>query len=329
MSSRSHQIQVTKTVQLIDLNDNQNKCIATFRVTPSDITVAYDIAVVSQAMIDSEEWQSSPAFKRFSGNITNTVEIDDDTPQSYYLAIKSAPNTTEDINLNIDINLTPLQVPAQAPAVIQPEILEKFEDDIVQPPWYKTTWGIIIIIAVIAIAAYFGYRFWLSRKDKDVRFKPLVQEKTYTPSAPSAIPSSLFGSRPSSKPVDTPAPPAAVSQSPFRRPMPDISFEDTSKSEYKSHKYRSRERIKNAFSSSSSSSPPPSAPSVPAPAPPAPVEAPAPPSPSVPAPPAPVEAPAPSVQETVSKPSINTEMPFSNRLTSKLFEKLRGSIPHP
>ncbi len=298
MSMRTHQIHVTKTVQLVDLNNNENKCITTFNITPSDITVPYDVAVVSQNTIDSSEnWQDSSTFKRFSGNVTNTVEIEDDTPQSYYLAFKSSPNSSEPIALNISISSTPLQVPAQAPAVPQPVILETFEDEIIKDPWYRTPWGILLIIIALASIAYFGYTLWQKRQSsKDVKFKPLVQEKTIPANPPPSIPFSFM--------------------------------DNTPKSEYKSHKYRSRDRIKPDFAKSASVDSPPrmaspprvrSSPSrsvpvietpAPAPAPSIPVETPAIPSTPVPAPP--VEAP--------------KQMEPTNRITSKLFEKLRSGI---
>ena len=319
MSNRSHQIQVTKTLQLIDLNDNQNKCIATFRLAPSDITIPYDVAIVSQSMIDSAEgWDNPSSFKRFSGNVSNTVEIDDDSPQSYYLAIKSAPNTEEPLDLAIDISIAPSMTQAQNPGIVQPQILENFEDEIIKKPWYKTTWGIVFIVAVLAILAYLGYTYWFDKKDKDVRFKPLVQEKTYTPSQP--IPTSTSTNTiPKSPSRLSHHTPSILSQA--VTPPPSLRYpvvEDNSKSEYKTHKYRSRERIRHAFEKSESPSsditPPP--PTLPTPPPaPAPVPAPAP----------PVIEQAPVHQETKNEKDVV----FSNRITSKLFEKLRGNIPNP
>ncbi len=314
MSARTHQIQISKTVQLIDLNNNENKCITSFQIKPSDIAVPYDVAVVSQSMIDSAEgWEGSSTFKRFSGSVTNTVEIDDDAPQGYYLAFKAAPGSSEEpLALDIAITSTPLQAPAQEPAVIQPAILENFEDEIVKEPWYKTTWGMIIIAAVLGAVAYFGYKYWMSRKtDKDVRFKPLVQEKT--------IPASTSTPAPISRPI-TPRP--------FMFSPPQE--ESNVKSEYKTHKYRSRERVKPDFSPSrisksltrerpsfrtessiatSSPSKPIDPPSIPSPVPPPVVE-----TPSIPH------------VESVPTPSAPVTSEPVNRITSKLFEKLRGGF---
>ncbi len=309
MSMRTHQIHVTKTVQLVDLNDNENKCIVTFNINPSDITVTYDVAVVSQNTIDSSEnWQDASTFKRFSGNVTNTVEIDDDSPQGYYLAFRSSPNTAEEVSLNVSISSTPLQAPAQQPAVPQPVVLESFEDEIVKAPWYKTTWGILIILTIIGLVSYFGYRYWISRQSKDVKFKPLVEEKT--------IPSSFaFNSRPVSRPeITRPTAP--------RIETPIIPEDTTVRSEYKAHKYRSRDRIKPDFSKpasppSISRSPPRSQKPASPVAPPVSVPAPSEPAPSLPPPPPVVETPAPVVERT---PEIQ------NKMTSKLFEKLRSGI---
>lgn len=329
MSARTHNIEITKTVQLIDLNNNENKCITTFQIRPSDIAIPYDVAVVSQSMIDSAEgWEGSSTFKRFSGSVTNTVEIDDDTPQSYYLAFKSAPGSADDpLSLDISITSTPLQVPAQEPATIQPVILENFEDEIVKEPWYKTTWGMLIIATILGAVAYFGYKYWMSRKtitaDKDVRFKPLVQEKTipsYTP-APD-VPRSTIKTAP-----DVPRTPIKTAPEFPRTPIKPSSFafpthdDSTVKSEYKTHKYRSRDRIKPDFSSSPSrfrraESVGASIESVKASqtSPPSPVKPINKSTPIIATPPAPVVEAPPSNPEPV------------NRITSKLFEKLRSGF---
>ncbi len=216
-STATHQLQLAKSTQALDLNDSKNKCIVTFQVVPSDNTVPYDVAVVSQSMLDNDpQWEAS-SYKRFSGTLVNSVEIDDDTPQQYYLALRLAPGEETPINVNVTMDTKPSPAYVAPPPAVPQTLKVNLPGDEITVKWYQSTWGIVGILVVVAAAAYFGYRYYSSRKASTT-----VAFNTNRPMMPSRP---AFPSTPLSRPVQQPfmrrAPVvAATKPPPTPRPAP-------------------------------------------------------------------------------------------------------------
>ncbi len=225
-----HVIHVTPSIQLFDLNAGQNKCIVTFQLVPSDPTIPFDIAVVSQSIIDSEAWnaQTSSFFKRFSGTVSQTVEIDDDHAQQYYIALRSAPGIEDPLALSMNIMYKPSETyQPPAPLVETRSQLDNTSDEVVLK-WYQTTWGMFAIVAAIAAVGYLIYRYVSNPKKKVAQFEPVVSNykdaQTYNYKAPS-------------EPVTVP-----VSYKPSYMERSDIH----ASSEYRSKPKKNREKKKEA-----------------------------------------------------------------------------------
>ncbi len=196
MAGKSHTVELTKSMQLIDLNDSQNRCVVTFQIEPSDITVPYDIAVVSQGMLDSEDWEATSAsiFKRFSGPVSNSVEIDDDQPQSYFLGLRAAPGHAEPLALHLTLTVQPSQqeayaAPPQQPMQMAPTVMDAAVDELTIP-WYQTSWGVLLILLLIAVAAYFGYNYFSKKRTRfsaSNRVQLIPSEPRPTPVAPPSL----------------------------------------------------------------------------------------------------------------------------------------------
>lgn len=158
-----------KHKQLIDLNKEHALFDAEFTITPHtlDFEKKYEIAVVSQSVLDNDEI----SFKEVSGIYQGNAKHDDPESnyENFFLVIRSSQKIRE---LNVDVSIKPIAkpaVPKQEVVVREEESLdnkiEKFyhETDF----WSKNRIKIIIAFFVIVAGCFLMYYFWKRQKSAE------------------------------------------------------------------------------------------------------------------------------------------------------------------
>ena len=85
--------------QLIDLNQDSKNFKLTFDCKSHDVNDKYEILVLSQSQLDTEDANNLP-FKQVSHTISGDIKADKDIYQNYFMAIRSNKNCKVDITLH-------------------------------------------------------------------------------------------------------------------------------------------------------------------------------------------------------------------------------------
>jgi hypothetical protein len=162
-----------KHKQLIDLNKDQTLFEAEFTITPHtlDLDKKYEIAVVSQSVLDTDEI----SFKEVNGIYKGDVKQDDQSSEyeNFFLVINSAIPIKE---LNVDVAMRPIKV--KQPVVVErppveqvpvheeaERVIEKYEKK-KNGFWSRNKVKIIICFFVLVAGGYLLYYFWKKNQNK-------------------------------------------------------------------------------------------------------------------------------------------------------------------
>ena len=171
-----------KHKQLIDLNKDQTLFEAEFTITPHtlDLDKKYEIAVVSQSVLDTDEI----AFKEVNGIYKGDVKQDDQNSEyeNFFLVINSAIPIKD---LNIDIAMRPIKV--KKPLVVEQQpveqipiheeaerVIEKYEKKDAGF-WVRNKVKIIICFFVLVAGGYLLYYFWKNQNQTKSGTSPVLE----------------------------------------------------------------------------------------------------------------------------------------------------------
>jgi hypothetical protein len=197
---RKEVVQLDKKRTLVDIN----KTAVNFQAEIIVVGKEFYCLICSQTDLDNS---SEFPYKKYSGNFRQSIKVDDNVFQNYYLMMKA----DEPQNVQVMIRLHPLpkkqpspqppqppqplqQVPPQPLQQVPPQPLQQVPPQPQQQPEYidqsvfskSGIWKKVFWAAVILLALYLIYTFVICKK------KPQVE--TQTP--PSQIPSSTVQSQP-------------------------------------------------------------------------------------------------------------------------------------
>lgn len=108
---------LSKSKQLIDLNQNLTNFSSTFTITPEDNTVEYEAAVANQTELDSG---NEIAYRKVRGPLSGSVENDNGVYQNYFLIVRSETGMK---NVDVSISLTEIEKPVPTIPTREPQIL--------------------------------------------------------------------------------------------------------------------------------------------------------------------------------------------------------------
>jgi hypothetical protein len=173
-----------KHKQLIDLNKDQTLFEAEFTITPHtlDLNKKYEIAVVSQSVLDTDEI----SFKEVNGIYKGDVKQDDQSSEyeNFFLVINSAVPIKE---LNVDVAMRPIKVKQQPVEVERPpveqvpvheeaeRVIEKYEKKNNIGFWARNKVKIIICFFVLVAGGYLLYYFWKKNQNKNTNESPVLK----------------------------------------------------------------------------------------------------------------------------------------------------------
>lgn len=161
-----------KHKQLIDLNKDQTLFEAEFTITPHtlDLDKKYEIAVVSQSVLDTDEI----SFKEVNGIYKGDVKQDDQSSEyeNFFLVINSSIPIKE---LIVDVAMRPIKVKQpvveRQPVVEVPiheeveRVIENYEKKEVSF-WSRNKVKIIICFFVLVAGGYLLYYFWKKNQNQ-------------------------------------------------------------------------------------------------------------------------------------------------------------------
>lgn len=171
-----------KHKQLIDLNKDQTLFEAEFTITPHtlDLDKKYEIAVVSQSVLDTDEI----AFKEVNGIYKGDVKQDDQSSEyeNFFLVINSAIPIKE---LNVEVAMRPIKV--KQPVVVERQpveqvplredaerVIEKYEKKNAGF-WARNKVKIIICFFVLVAGGYLLYYFWKKNQNRTTSTTPVLE----------------------------------------------------------------------------------------------------------------------------------------------------------
>jgi len=181
-----------KHKQLIDLNKEHGLFETEFTITPRtlDLDKKYEIAVVSQSILDSDEI----SFKEITGIYKGTARRDDPDAEyeNFFLVLKSSVKINE---LTIEVSIKPIAPPPKQQHKPVEESLEenhkdneKIERYTKEDFWSKNKVKIIIALFVLIAGCFLMYYFWKKSQTPTTTATPMLPQLHYQfPAKPESI----------------------------------------------------------------------------------------------------------------------------------------------